>query len=198
MLKCGLRSVPLIRFNRCSSCFTSVAAQLRTNYDKAKEGVNLQQCGQHGITHGLSVYTKSLYELIYDLALARLVHDKKYPQGLLTVTYNIDFAIRGLHYDIENCCLLKVDAFNQIQKGTVFRGKKKLTDEQICDLYGGYSLPDNKDKKLLTQLIDLFSLPWAGLLATTVEYFDENSIEFDPVSLHEDVATSIQKVTAQG
>uniref|UniRef100_A0A915DF36 5'-nucleotidase domain-containing protein 3 n=1 Tax=Ditylenchus dipsaci TaxID=166011 RepID=A0A915DF36_9BILA len=189
MLKCGLRSVPLIRFNRCSSCFTSVAAQLRTNYDKAKEG-KLNVFG-FDYDYTLAVYTKSLYELIYDLALARIPR-------LVTVTYNIDFAIRGLHYDIENCCLLKVDAFNQIQKGTVFRGKKKLTDEQICDLYGGYSLPDNKDKKLLTQLIDLFSLPWAGLLATTVEYFDENSIEFDPVSLHEDVATSIQKVHSSG
>lgn len=40
------------------------------------------------------------------------------------------------------------------------------------------------------QLMDLFSLPWAGLLATTVQYFDDTAIEFDPAILYQDIAVS--------
>lgn len=107
----------------------------------------------------------------------------------MSIYYDVGFAIRGLHYDIENCCLLKVDAFNQIQRGTVFRGKRSLTDEQVRKIYGGFSLPEQAAKSLehFRQLIDLFSLPFAGLLSTIVEHFDENRIDFDPVPLYQDV-----------
>lgn len=44
----------------------------------------------------------------------------------------------------------------------------------------------------LMQLIDLFSLPWAGLLSTVVQYFDDNAITFDPHSMYQDVAVSMQ------
>lgn len=40
---------------------------------------------------------------------------------------------------------------------------------------------------VLRQLIDLFTLPWVGLLTTATEYFDQNAIEFDSLSLFQDV-----------
>lgn len=36
--------------------------------------------------------------------------------------YRPEFAIRGLHYDIEKGLLLKLDSFLQIQLGSVYRG----------------------------------------------------------------------------
>lgn len=82
-----------------------------------------------------------------------------------------------------------MDAYNQIQRGTVYRGKRQLTNAQIHELYGSYLLPEKRGINTdFLQLIDLFSLPWAGLLSTIVEYFDSRKIEFDPLPLYEDVA----------
>ncbi|KAH7731078.1 5-nucleotidase domain containing 2-like protein [Aphelenchoides avenae] len=158
--------------------------------------LNLHKIGAYGFDYDytLAVYTRNLNGLIYGLAMNRLVNEMTYPTTLAHIPYDISFPIRGLHYDIDNCCLLKVDAFNQIQKGTVYRGRKKLDVDEVKALYGGFSLPDNKGKRL-PQLIDL---PWAGLLSTIVEYFDEKRIVFDPVSLYHDVAESVRRVHMSG
>ncbi|KAF8375482.1 hypothetical protein PRIPAC_81911 [Pristionchus pacificus] len=145
----------------------------------------------------LAVYTRELNPLIYRLALKRLVEHYNYPRELASIPYDDSFAIRGLHFDVAKCCLLKVDAFSQIQKGTVHRGRRKLSDEEVRSLYGGFSLPDAAGRAF-PQLIDLFSLPWAGLLATTVQYFDDKSIEFDPPVLYQDVADSVGHVHISG
>lgn len=161
--------------------------------------LDLKKIGVYGFDYDytLAVYTKNLNELVYNLTMNRLVKDLKYPEELLQLSADLSFAIRGLHYDIYNCCLLKVDAYNQIQKGTVFRGRRKLDSDEVLDIYGEYSIPENKSE-LLVQLIDLFSLPWAGLLSNVVHYFDSNSIEFDPVCLYEDVAECVRKVHITG
>ena len=41
----------------------------------------------------------------------------QYPRSLLDEKYDNEFAIRGLHFDVQTSCLLKVDAFSQIQGG---------------------------------------------------------------------------------
>ncbi|GMS96345.1 hypothetical protein PENTCL1PPCAC_18520 [Pristionchus entomophagus] len=145
----------------------------------------------------LAVYTRELNPLIYRLALKRLVEHFNYPRELEDIPYDDSFAIRGLHFDVAKCCLLKVDAFSQIQRGTVHRGRRKLSDEEVRSLYGGFSLPDAAGRAF-PQLIDLFSLPWAGLLATTVQYFDDKAIEFDPPVLYQDVADSVGHVHISG
>ncbi|KAK0398645.1 hypothetical protein QR680_002689 [Steinernema hermaphroditum] len=165
----------------------------------ANNELNLHKIGVYGFDYDytLAVYTRELSPLIYNLAINRLVTRLKYPEGLLKIPYDPTFAIRGLHYDIDHSCLLKVDAFNQIQKGTVYRGRKKLTDDEVMNVYGGFTLPDEKGRNL-PQLIDLFSLPWAGLLATVVQYFDDNNISFDPVCLYQDVAEAVRQVHVTG
>uniref|UniRef100_A0A914XWH5 5'-nucleotidase domain-containing protein 3 n=1 Tax=Panagrolaimus superbus TaxID=310955 RepID=A0A914XWH5_9BILA len=165
-----------------------------TNYE-----LNLRNVGVYGFDYDytLAIYTKNLNNLVYTCAMNRMVKDLKYPKALLEITSDLSFAIRGLHYDIEHCVLLKVDAYNQIQRGTVYRGKRKLSDEEVKDIYGDFSVPDNKGKNL-PQLIDLFSLPWAGLLSRIVQYFDDRKLAFDPVLLYEDVADCVQRVHASG
>ncbi len=74
----------------------------------------------------------------------------QYPSALQTIAYDPTFAIRGLHFDINNSVLLKVDAFSQIQKGTLWRGRKQLSDEDVHRLYGGFSLLDSAKVDLHT------------------------------------------------
>lgn len=50
----------------------------------------------------------------------------------------------------------------------------------------------NNKGQAFPQLVDLFSLPWANLLATVIGYFDNQKIEFEPQGLYNDIAVSIQ------
>ncbi|KHN82191.1 5'-nucleotidase domain-containing protein 2 [Toxocara canis] len=200
--------------------FAMTAQRLRAMYELAKESalkeppcsddvdprdvfcnnaINLHKISIYGFDYDytLAVYTRAINKLIYDLSVSRLIQHYKYPRGLLSIPYDPKFAIRGLHYDITNSCLLKIDAFSQIQNGTVFRGRKKLSTDDILNIYGSFALPDAKGRELM-QLIDLFSLPWAGLLSTVVQYFDDNAITFDPLCMYQDVASSVRYVHASG
>ncbi|VDK41732.1 unnamed protein product [Anisakis simplex] len=161
--------------------------------------LSLQKISVYGFDYDytLAVYTRAINQLIYDLSMNRLIQHYKYPRGLLSVSYDPKFAIRGLHYDVTNSCLLKLDSYSQIQNGTVYRGRKKLSRDDIINIYGSLSLSDAKGRGLM-QLIDLFSLPWAGLLSTVVQYFDDNAITFDPLCMYQDVASSVKYVHISG
>ncbi|VDP02263.1 unnamed protein product [Heligmosomoides polygyrus] len=50
----------------------------------------------------------------------------------------------------------------------------------------------------MPQLIDLFSLPWAGLLSTVVHYCDLHNIVFDPKCLYDDLAECVKQVHVTG
>ena len=55
--------------------------------------------------------------------------------------YDPNFPIKGLHYDVEKNLFLKVDSSNQIQLGTVYRGREKLKDSEVLSLYKRRQLP---------------------------------------------------------
>ncbi|CAJ0922868.1 unnamed protein product, partial [Mesorhabditis belari] len=214
-LSTSLAVMPIQRF--CSR--EASASRLRSIYEFAKKSLsnvdefsrvdpravfvnndlNLKRIEWYGFDYDytLAVYTRDLNELIYNLAIKRLIKDFHYPTILQTIPYDKEFAIRGLHYDIQNCVLLKVDAFSQIQKGTAYRGKRALDDAEIYSLYGGITLPDDKGRGL-PQLMDLFSLPFFGLVLTTVQYFDDHKIHFDPNSLYQDIAECVKQVHVTG
>ncbi|KAL6739055.1 hypothetical protein Aduo_012544 [Ancylostoma duodenale] len=161
--------------------------------------LDLGSVGVYGFDYDytLAVYTRELNELIYNLALRRLISQFKYPAGLLDLPYDLTFAIRGLHFDVQSSCLLKVDAYSQIQTGAVYRGRRQLSDEEVKELFPGLCLP-NMEGRQMPQLIDLFSLPWAGLLSTVVHYCDTNKIVFDPKSLFNDLAECVKQVHITG
>lgn len=54
----------------------------------------------------LACYKESLDYLIYDLGRDVLINKFQYPKDIELLDYIPDFAIRGLHYDIENVCLI--------------------------------------------------------------------------------------------
>ena len=49
--------------------------------------------------------------------------------------------MRGLHYDIENGYLMKIDQFQQIQMGSIYKGLSPITYEEVKETYGSRALP---------------------------------------------------------
>ena len=47
----------------------------------------------------------------------------------------VDIWHAGLHYDVEKGLFLKVDSSHQVQLGTVYRGRQRLTDQEVLSLY---------------------------------------------------------------
>lgn len=65
----------------------------------------------------------------------------QYPEEIKSLKYNREFAVRGLHYDIEHGLLMKLDQFQQIQQGSIYHGLTPVSQEEVLKTYGGRSLP---------------------------------------------------------
>ena len=105
--------------------------------------IDLKEVEVYGFDYDytLASYKKSVECLIHDIAREGLVTQYGYPQDIRKIVYDPHFPIRGLHYDVEKNLFLKVDSSNQIQLGTVHRGRDKLMDEEVLDLYKRRQLP---------------------------------------------------------
>eukprot|EP01137_Pigoraptor_chileana_P011120 Opistho-2@61508 len=120
----------------------------------------------------------------------------QYPRAILDIPYDCNFAIRGLHYDIRKGFLMKVDAFQTIQLGTVYRGHHPVSNEDTLRLYNGAHIPMDYMNKHMVQLTDLFSLPEACLLANLTQFFIDKQMRVDPEYLYWDVKSAIQELHA--
>lgn len=65
----------------------------------------------------------------------------QYPADILDLEYKPNFAVRGLHYDIEKGLLLKLDSFLQIQFGAVYRGLTPVSMDEVLKLYKNRIIP---------------------------------------------------------
>ncbi|MGH0148762.1 UNVERIFIED_CONTAM: hypothetical protein FKN15_040380 [Acipenser sinensis] len=89
----------------------------------------------------LAFYSNRLHTLIFNIARDILIEEHRYPEGLRAYEYIPDFAIRGLHYDVQKALLMKIDAFHYIQLGTVYRGLHPLSDKEVIAMYEGSHVP---------------------------------------------------------
>ena len=90
-----------------------------------------------------------------------------------------------------------MDSFHQIQLGTVYRGRDKLSDDLVLDQYKKRHIPmhhleygpSNSKPQLvnMVQLADIFSKPQMSLLAAMLDYFKLNNIDFEAANLYHDV-----------
>ncbi|XP_029661742.1 5'-nucleotidase domain-containing protein 3 isoform X2 [Formica exsecta] len=152
----------------------------------------------------LACYKPSLDYLLYNLGRDMLIKKYKYPEGIANLEYREDFAVRGLHYDIEKGLLLKLDSFLQIQLGAVYRGLHPVPDDEVLRIYKNRIIPiayveatnkhsnDAVQRTKMVQLADLFSVPEMGLLCNVTEYFLQNHIDYHPEILFRDVKNSVQ------
>ncbi|XP_065344327.1 5'-nucleotidase domain-containing protein 3 isoform X2 [Cloeon dipterum] len=155
----------------------------------------------------LACYKPSLDDLLYELGRTNLINKFKYPKEIADLKYIPNFAVRGLHYDIEKGLLLKLDSFLQIQLGSVYRGLSPVSDEEVLELYKNRIIPiayvegtKNSAQKVqnpgvktkMVQLADLFSVPEMLLLCQVAEFFRAHSLDYHPEILFHDVKTAVQ------
>ncbi|XP_028266613.1 5'-nucleotidase domain-containing protein 2 isoform X2 [Parambassis ranga] len=114
----------------------------------ANNEVKLAEVDIYGFDYDytLALYSNALNTMIYNRAKDFLIEHFKYPEGLRKYDYIPNFAVRGLHYDIQKGLLMKIDAFHYIQPGTVYRGLSPVPDEEVLQLYGGtFHVPLQQD-----------------------------------------------------
>ncbi|KAL3289480.1 hypothetical protein HHI36_022903 [Cryptolaemus montrouzieri] len=129
--------------------------------------LDLKEVNVYGFDYDytLACYKPSLDYLLYNLGRQTLIEQYKYPKEIANLEYKPGFAVRGLHYDIEKGVLIKLDSFLQIQFGSVYRGLKPLSNEEVLKLYKNRIIPiayvegnrDSSDSQSkMVQLADLF------------------------------------------
>ncbi|XP_042861685.1 5'-nucleotidase domain-containing protein 2-like isoform X2 [Penaeus japonicus] len=168
----------------------------------------------------LANYEPAVENLIYELGKNVLVSKYRYPEEIKSLKYNREFAVRGLHYDIEHGLLMKLDQFQQIQQGSIYHGLTPVSQEEVLKTYGGRSLPlhyveghlrgasfyevdvildcaflpgTSRDTKM-AHLADLFSLPEMCLLSQVAQFFMDHSLQYHSVPLFNDVKAAIASI----
>uniref|UniRef100_A0A7N8Y3Y0 5'-nucleotidase domain containing 3 n=1 Tax=Mastacembelus armatus TaxID=205130 RepID=A0A7N8Y3Y0_9TELE len=150
----------------------------------------------------LAFYSSHLHTLIFNIARDILISKHRYPEGLRKYEYIPNFAVRGLHYDVQKALLMKIDAFHYIQLGTVYRGLNPVPDEEVIAMYEGSHVPleimsDFYGKVMIT-FMDIFSLPEMTLLSCVNDFFMRHNIDYEPVHLYKDVKEAIRDVHVKG
>lgn len=123
----------------------------------------------------------------------------RYPEGIAKYTFDPSFAIRGLTIDKERGLLCKISSHQKLCYRSVFRGRQRLSREEIINLYGGsrhISVTYRAAK--MEPLNDLFSVAHACLFADVVQYLRDHEIEYEPIAIVEDVGAAIQQVHLTG
>uniref|UniRef100_A0A2K5HW34 5'-nucleotidase domain containing 3 n=1 Tax=Colobus angolensis palliatus TaxID=336983 RepID=A0A2K5HW34_COLAP len=155
----------------------------------------------------LVFYSKHLHTLIFNAARDLLINEHRYPAEIRKYEYDPNFAIRGLHYDVQRAVLMKIDAFHYIQLGTVYRGLSVVPDDEVIEMYEGSHVPleqmsdfygKSSHGNTMKQFMDIFSLPEMTLLSCVNEYFLKNNIDYEPVHLYKDVKDAIRDVHIKG
>jgi len=147
----------------------------------------------------LVTYTDELLELIYDMALKRLVNDKMYPVEMLErgLKYDSQFSIRGLAVDKETGWICHVSYTHHV--AVAWEGRKKVPTSRIFKEYRGKrALRPNERKKRLKPLNDLFSMAECCLIADTVQFFKDKDIPFCPRNSVKDILASVTETHISG
>lgn len=148
----------------------------------------------------LVTYTKELLELIYDMALKRLVEEKEYPREMLTegkLRFDPFFSIRGLAVDRENGWICHLSYTHKV--AVAWEGRNRVSRTRLMEEYSGKrSLSPSERKKRLRPLNDLFSMAECCLMADTVQFFLDREIPFCPRSAVNDVLGSITGTHVSG
>jgi len=148
----------------------------------------------------LVTYTDELLELIYDMALSRLVNGRSaYPPEMLdaTMKYDPKFSIRGLAVDRETGWICHLSYTHKV--AVAWEGRKKVSRSRLMREYAGKrSLEPSVRVKRLKPLNDLFSMSECCLIADTIQFFLDKGIPFCPRNVVKDVSGVIGETHISG
>jgi len=102
-----------------------------------------------------------------------MIEQRGYPQALLTLPYDPQFAIRGLVVDREHGNLLKMDRYHYVGRG--YHGTRPLNRQERHRLY--HTQPSRLHPSRFAQIDTLFALPETVLYAQAVDFFDRSEAE---------------------
>ncbi|BHF72904.1 5'-nucleotidase domain-containing protein 3 [Sparganum proliferum] len=169
--------------------------------------VHLGELDVYGFDYDFTLvtYTPELAEFIFRKTSHLLVWKWKYPRELLSIAFDPNFLIRGLHLDIKEGLIMKVDAFNNIQADTVHRGLQPVPVETVKSVYNGLYVPSSllrgdrqTEKHHMTQMMDFFSLPAVYTVCSVIEHFKKSGINFQPECIYTDVRNAVQIIHQTG
>ena len=142
-------------------------------------------------------YTHEVQHLIYDKARDYLLSHAGYPSRLKSMSYDENFAIRGLLFDKKTGMLLKLSVSQRVS--SAFIGRREVEHDELLRAYGGtLHVSTAYMKRNMVWVNDLFSLSEACLLADVVQLAIDSSIPFEPYLLQEDVKNAINYVHKSG
>ncbi|KAG2308194.1 hypothetical protein Bca4012_082772 [Brassica carinata] len=145
----------------------------------------------------LAHYSSDLQSLIYDLAKQHMVNEFRYPESCMKFKYDPTFPIRGLYYDKQKGCLMKLDFFGSIEPDGCYFGRRKLSRKELENMYGTRHM-GREQARVLVGLMDFFCFSEACLIADMVQYFVDAKLEFDASYIYNDVNRAIQHVHRSG
>lgn len=140
----------------------------------------------------LVTYTEELLELIYDMALRRLVHDRQYPLDMLDASLAFDpfFSIRGLAVDKDTGWICHLSYTHKV--AVAWEGREKVPTSRIYKEYRGKRALNPKERRSrLKPLNDLFSMAECCLIADTIQFFKDRNIEYCPNNVVRDILGAI-------
>ncbi len=144
-------------------------------------------------------YTEELLTLLYSMALNRLVNDRHYPTEMLTsgLVYDNYFSIRGLAVDKETGWICHLSYTHKV--AVAWEGREKVSTSKIFEEYRGKRALNPRDRRArLKPLNDLFSMAECCLIADTIQFFKDNSIDFCPNNVVNDILGAIRDTHISG
>jgi len=161
----------------------------------AIDEIDLSEIDVYGFDYDytLARYKTNVEELIHEVAKNTMVDELKYPDVVRDFPYDPSAVIRGLHYDIENGILMKLDNSARIQMGTVFRGHEQLSDSEVLRIYSKRHLPVSRVESKMVQLADTFAKPMVCLLADLNQWFRQSGLDFVPEAVYNDVNMAVSR-----
>ncbi|KAL3898121.1 MAG: hypothetical protein SGARI_006754, partial [Bacillariaceae sp.] len=144
-------------------------------------------------------YKDELLELLYDMALTRLVNDWYYPAEMLTsgLKYDPFFSIRGLAVDRETGWITHLSYTHKV--AVAWEGREKVETSRIYQEYRGKRALNPKDRRArLKPLNDLFSMAKCCMIADVIQYFKDNNIDYCPTNTVNDILGAIRDTHISG
>jgi phosphoglycolate phosphatase-like HAD superfamily hydrolase len=148
----------------------------------------------------LVTYTEQLLELIYDMALRRLVEGRQYPGEMLRsnkLKFDPLFSIRGLAVDLKTGWITHLSYTHKV--AVAWEGREKLPTSRIFEEYRGKrALRPSERRQRLKPLNDLFSMAECCLIADTIQFFKDHAIPYCPQSVVQDVLKVVTETHLSG
>lgn len=154
------------------------------------------------LDYTLVTYTVELQRLIYNLARDLLISSYGIPETLRRLEFDSSFAIRGLCVDRTNAVICKMSHLQRIGHRFAFRGRKRLTAEQIEDFYGEFRTISTGYRAQMKPLNDMFAMAEACLISDVTYILDQKKDsygeEYSAEAVVEDVLAAIREVHMSG